>query len=161
LWSGEIEEASKFPIWEVIKWKSADQMRHLKRFILSESAKYQRLVPAANLLTPSRTGKPKSCLGWAYCARTVDRTFFMLYFEKECPPATLIGATGGAKYVARWFDPRIGKWIGKTGTVLTADAKGKITLPPFPDGAGKSNTDWALKLKLPIAPRPANCNMGG
>ena len=161
LWSGEVEDASKFPIWEVIKWQSADQMRHLKRFILSEGAGYQQLIPAADLLAPSRTGKPKSCLGWAYCARTADRKLFMIYFEKECPQATLGGATGGAKYAARWFDPRTGQWIGKTETPLAADAKGKITLPPFPNGAKKSKTDWALKLKLPLAPRQANCNMGG
>jgi len=161
LWSGEIEKASKFPIWEVIKWKSADQMRHIKRFILSEGAGYQQLIPAADLLMPSRTGKPKSCLGWAYCARTVDRKLFMLYFEKECPRAILGGATGCAKYAARWFDPCKGKWMGKAEMSLIADFDGKIVLPPFPGGAGKSKADWALKLKLPIAPRLTNCNMGG
>jgi hypothetical protein len=148
LWSGEIEEASKFPIWEVIKWKSADQMRHLKRFILSEGASYQQLIPAADLLTPSRTGKPKSCLGWAYCARTADRTLFMLYFEKECPPAALAGAQAGGKYTGRWFDPRTGKWLGKTETTMTADSGGKIILPSFPNATKNSKTDWALKLKL-------------
>jgi hypothetical protein len=160
LWSGEIEEASKFPIWDVIKWKSADQMRHLKQFVLSEGSGYQQLVPAADLLTPSRTGKPKSCLGWAYCARTDDRKLFMLYFEKECPQATVSGARTGGRYVARWFDPRTGKWIGKTGTALIASADGRIILPPFPDRSKKSRTDWALKLTLPAAPNPVTRNTG-
>jgi len=148
LWSGEIEEASKFPIWEVIKWKSADQMRHMKRFILSEGSGYQQLIPAADLLTPGRTGKPKSCLGWAYCARTADRKLFMLYFENECPPAALAGAQAGGKYTGRWFDPRTGKWLGKTETTMTADSGGKIILPSFPNATKNSKTDWALKLKL-------------
>ena len=149
LWSGEVEAASKFPIWKVIKWKSADQMRHLKSFILSEGAKYQQLVPSVNLLKPARAGKPKSCLGWSYCARSADRKLFMLYFEKECPQATVTGATGGAKYAARWFAPSTGKWIDKKATTLTADAQGKITIPPFPGRTETSKADWALKLKLP------------
>ncbi len=41
MWSGEIEEASDYRIWEVIKWESADQMRHLKAFVLSEGDRYQ------------------------------------------------------------------------------------------------------------------------
>jgi hypothetical protein len=161
LWSGEIEDASKFPIWEVIKWKSADQMRHLKRFVLSEGASYQQLTPSVDLLKPSRTGKPKSCLGWSYCSRTGDRKLFMLYFEQQCPQAVLTGATVNAKYTARWFDPRTGKWVGKTDATLTADSGGRITLPPFPGGAKIARTDWAMKLKLVVAPSQVNCNMGG
>ena len=64
----------------------------------------------------------------------------------------LAGAKAGGKYSARWFDSRTGKWVGKAATPLTADAKGKITLPPFPGGAKNAKTDWALKLKLPPKP---------
>jgi len=146
MWSGEVELASKLPIWEVIKWPSADQMRHLKQFILSEGAKYQQLIPAADLVSPGRTGKTKSCLGWAYCARTADRSLFMVYFEKDCPKATLSGAKPSGKYRMRWYDTRTGKWVGKKAAVLTADTKGKITLDPFPGGSDKSRADWAAKL---------------
>ena len=152
MWSGEVELPSKFPIWEVIKWQSADQMRHLKQFVLSDGAKYQKLVPSADLVSPGRTGKAKSCLGWAFCARTADRSLFMLYFEKDCPKATLFGLRPGAKYSARWYDTRTGTWVGKADMPRTADARGKVAIGPFPDGADKSKTDWALKLTLTGAP---------
>ena len=148
LWSGEIEPASKYPIWEVIQWPSADQMRHLKRFVLSEGAKYQQLVPQAELLSPGRTGKPKSCLGWAYCARTEGKDLFLLYFEKDCPRAELSGAAPGKAYDAQWFNPRTGQWTQATGSPLPADAGGQIALPKFPGGKDASANDWALKLRL-------------
>jgi len=148
LWSGEIEPASKYPIWEVIQWPSADQMRHLKRFVLSEGAKYQQLVPQAELLSPGRTGKPKSCLGWAYCARTEGKDLFLLYFEKDCPRAELSGAAPGKAYDAQWFNPRTGQWTQAAGSPLPADAGGQIALPKFPGGKDASTNDWALKLRL-------------
>ena len=148
LWSGEIEPASKYPIWEVIQWPSADQMRHLKRFVLSEGAKYQQLVPQAELLSPGRTGKPKSCLGWAYCARTEGKDLFLLYFEKDCPRAELSGAAPGKAYDAQWFNPRTGQWTQAAGSPLPADAGGQIALPKFPGGKDASANDWALKLRL-------------
>ena len=144
LWSGEVEDASPTPIWEVIKWGSADQMRHLAGFVLSVGRYYTRLVPSAELVTPGRSGKEKSCLGWAYCARTPGKEYFLLYFEKDCPKAVVSGALPGVKYTVRWLDPRTGRWIVRR--VLEADADGKIALPDFPGGAPKSETDWALKL---------------
>jgi hypothetical protein len=146
MWSGEVEPASKYPIWEVAQWPSADQMRHLKRFVLSEGAKYQQLVPSAELLSPRRTGKPKSNLGWAYCACTEKRDLFLLYFEQACPRATLSGATPNARYAAQWFDPRTGQWTQAAGSPLTADARGRIQLPPFPGNTDPSADDWAMKL---------------
>ena len=144
MWSGEVEKASKYPIWEVIQWPSADQMRHLKRFVLSEGARYQQLVPSVELLSPRRTGKPKSNVGWAYCARTPDRELFLLYFEKACPKATLTGATPNGRYAARWFNPRTGEW--KPASEATADARGRLALPSFPGGRTTSANDWAMKL---------------
>ena len=146
MWSGEVESASKYPIWQVVQWRSADQMRHLKRFILSEGAKYRQLVPSVKLLTPRRAGKPKSCTGWAYCARTPDRSLLLLYFEKNCPQARLTGTRPGGRYALRWFDPRTGKWVAGAAATVAADARGRIPLPPFPGGAARSDDDWALKL---------------
>ncbi|MCH7558872.1 MAG: DUF4038 domain-containing protein [Planctomycetes bacterium] len=146
LWSGEIEDESPTPIWEVIKWRSADQMRHLRTFVLSEGRRYQNLVPSAEMVQPNRTGKEKSCLGWAYCARTAEKDLFLLYFEKDCPKASLSGALPRSKYKALWFNPRTGDWIG--AGVLIADSAGRITLPSFPDKSTRSNTDWGLKLTL-------------
>ncbi len=151
LWSGEVEAASKFPIWEVIQWPSADQMRHLKKFVLSEGMKYQGLVPSDGLVKPSRTGKPKSNTGWAYCAAAPDKSLFLLYFEKDCPAASLSGARAGAKYNARWFDPRRGEWLGEAAASISAGADGVIALPGFPGGESPCADDWALKLVLPAA----------
>jgi len=150
LWSGEIEAASSAPIWEVIKWESADQMRHLKTFVMSEGRRYQQLVPMPELLKPSRTGPDKSCLGWAYCARTAEKDMFLLYFEKDCPAATLDGAVAAGAYKATWFSPRTGKWID--AGVLAADGSGTISLPKFPGGAATSGIDWAMKLVLHQGP---------
>ena len=147
MWSGEVESASKDPIWKVIQWPSADQMRHLKRFVLSEGARYQQLVPQVELLSPRRTGKPKSNLGWAYCARTDDRGLFLLYFEKACPRAALSGAKPGAAYETQWFNPRTGQWRKATGSPLTAGRTGRIKLPSFPGGKDTSANDWAMKLR--------------
>jgi hypothetical protein len=98
------------------------------------------------LLDPYRAGKEKSCVGWAYCARTPDREFFLLYFEKECPRATLSGAKRSGRYAARWFNTRTARW--KSPIEVKANGHGRIALPPFPGEAEKSDTDWALKLTL-------------
>ncbi|UCG57604.1 MAG: DUF4038 domain-containing protein [Phycisphaerales bacterium] len=150
LWSGEVEDASPTPIWDVIEWESADQMRHLKSFVLSEGRRYQEIVPSVDLVQPNRSGEEKSCLGWAYCARTEDKRVFLLYFEKSCPNATVSGALRGNKYTASWFNPRTGGWID--ASALAADGAGVIILPDFPDGSGRSETDWALKLALGDTP---------
>jgi hypothetical protein len=81
MWGGNVEPSAEHPIWEALRWPSADQMRHLKTFVLSEGPKYQDLVPGVELLAPNRAGETKSCVGWAYCARTPARDLFLLYFE--------------------------------------------------------------------------------
>jgi len=146
LWSGEVEDASPAPIWEVIKWESADQMRHLRSFVMSEGRRYQQLVPRAELVEPGRAGEEKSCLGWAYCARTPKKDLFLLYFEKDCPQARLSGGLSGKKYKADWFNPRTGEWIG--AGVIGAGGDGEIALPKFPPNKSKSDIDWGLKLDL-------------
>ncbi|MGB2806430.1 MAG: DUF5060 domain-containing protein [Sedimentisphaerales bacterium] len=145
MWGGNVEDAAENHIWDVIKWQSAAQMQHLRTFVLSEGSRYQELIPSANLLSPNRSGKANSCIGWSYCLRAPEKDFFLLYFEKDCPVATLSGAKPNARYEARWFNPRTGKWLDKK--VLIADAKGKITLPNFPGDLARSETDWGLKLK--------------
>jgi hypothetical protein len=150
MWGGNVEDAAKNHIWDVIKWRSADQMRYLRTFILSEGSRYQNLVPSANLVMPSREGEAKSCVGWAYCARTDEKDLFLLYFEKDCPKAKLSGAISKGKYSARWFNPRIGIW--RYAGVLVADSAGVIDLPNFPGNFSKSHNDWAMKLKLAETP---------
>jgi len=144
LWPGNVEPAAEHKLWEAIRWPAGAHMQHLKTFVLSQGRRYQDLVPRVELLSPNKTGPKEGWTGWAYCARTDDRGLFMLYFEKDCPRATLSGARPSATYSARWFDPRMGEW--KNAGEVTADASGKIALPAFPDGAEKSTADWALLL---------------
>ncbi|UCD50251.1 MAG: DUF4038 domain-containing protein [Phycisphaerales bacterium] len=147
MWSGEVEKASKYPIWDVIQWPSADQMRHLRTFILSEGRRYQDLIPATDSVSPNQSSGPKTNVGWAYGARTPERDLFLLYFEKDCPPAALSAAVPAARYAARWFNPRMGDWVDAETGSLAADTEGKIKLPDFPGGGTLSLVDWALKLK--------------
>jgi len=144
LWSGEVEAASQYPVWDVLKWPSADQMRHLKKFILSEERRYQELEPATNAVSPNRSGKPNGLTGWAYAARTPARDMFLLYFEQDCPAATLSGVRPNSLYRATWFDPRTGQWRDAAPDSIKADGEGTLALPPFPDTPADS--DWALKL---------------
>jgi len=150
MWGGNVEDAAENHIWDVIKWRSADQMRYLRTFILSEGIKYRNLVPSENLLMPNRSGEAKSCIGWAYCVRTEEKDLFLLYFEKDCPKASLSGAISKGEYSARWFNPRIGIW--RDAGVLVADSAGIIDLPYFPGNYSKSRNDWAMKLKLAEKP---------
>jgi hypothetical protein len=146
VWSGEVEEASKYPMWRVFPWPSADQMRHLKTFILSEGPRYQDLIPCTDRISPNQSAGPKGVAGWAYGAATPEQDFLLLYFEKDCPRAAVAGAKANARYAARWFDPRNGEWI--PDSALVADTSGRIALPPFPNQTARSDRDWALKLTL-------------
>jgi len=146
MWGGNVEDAADNHIWDVIKWQSADQMQHLRTFILSEGSRYRELAPNVNLVSPNKSGKANSCIGWAYCAASPEKDLFLLYFEKNCPQATLSGALSGGKYKASWFNPRSGDWLD--AGVLTADGTGEIRLPNFPGNLTSSGTDWGLKLTL-------------
>jgi len=146
MWGGNVEKAAKNPIWDVIRWPSGDQMRHLRTFMLSEGRKYQDLVPSPGLVSPNKSGKADGYIGWAYCARTANRVFFLLYFEKDCPRATVSGLAANAHYRAEWFDPRAGRWQRVGSGRLVSDADGRVVLPRFPDDSEKSGNDWGLKL---------------
>jgi len=148
MWAGEVEDVKKNHIWDAIKWPSGDQMRHLRSFVLSEGRRYHDFVPLVNLVWPNKSGEAKGWTGWTYCSRTADKDFFLLYFEKDCPQATLSGAQSSGQYKASWFNPRVGEWLDADVENLIADSAGKIALPNFPDNATRSNTDWGLKLKL-------------
>lgn len=147
IWSGEVEDASKCPMWKVFLWPSGDQMRHLKAFILSEGRRYQDLAPCTDQISPNQSDRPKGATGWAYGAAAPERDLFLLYSEKGCPQAALAKAQRNARYLARWFNPRDGEWT-IVADPLIADASGRITLPPFLDQTAKSDVDWALKLTL-------------
>ncbi|MFZ5830709.1 MAG: DUF4038 domain-containing protein, partial [Planctomycetota bacterium] len=146
LWGGNVEKEAENHIWDAIQWPSGDQMQHMGAFILSEGAKYQQLKPCREALSPHDSGPPKKNIGWAYAGRTADASLLLIYFEKDCPRATLSGLTAGASYKAQWFDPRAGEWLAAGDGLLEADTQGAAKLPPFPGSEETSNTDWALKL---------------
>jgi hypothetical protein len=153
LWAGDVEDAAEHRIWDALQWPAGAQMQHLRTFVMSEGRKYQDLIPSADVISPNKTGKEDGYLGWAYCARTPDKNLFFLYFEKDCPKATISGAIPNTAYIGRWFNPRSGEWSDTGSGRLTADAEGKMSLPDFPDGSGLSKNDWGLKLLATPAPR--------
>jgi hypothetical protein len=141
LWGGDVEEAAPHTIWDALMWESGAQMEHLRTFVWSEGARFQELVPLADLISPNKTHEIKGNRGWAYCARTPERDLFMLYYEADCPVGTLRGALYQAQYAAQWFNPRTGEWID-AGTLRSTDLC-EIALPALP-----GERDWALKLTL-------------
>jgi hypothetical protein len=141
IWGADIEEGSSPFMWEAFQWNSANQMKHLRTFAVSEGRRYEDLVPDANLVSPNKTSVVRGYVGWAYCARTVARDFFLAYFEKGCPNKSVIrGALPTTAYEAGWFNPRDGNWSAAGS--LKADVWGRIELPSFP-----SDADWGLKLR--------------
>ena len=142
LWSGDIEPQAKFNMWDALKWQGSAHMQYLRDFVMSEGRRYQALVPEANLLYPNQTHEATGNRGWAYCARTPERDLFMLYFEADCPQATVRGALFERTYTALWFNPRTGEWT-EAGD-LTSNPRCEIALPPLPS----SEDDWGLKLVL-------------
>ncbi len=145
MWGGNVEEEAEHHIWDALKWPSADQMRHLGTFILSEGRCYQDLIPATELLSSNKSGDAKGYTGWAYCACSESKDLAMLYFEKGCPSAKLSGLRNNTEYRAQWFNPSNGSWMA--AHTLKADAKGVIVIGRFPGNEKKTATDWALKLK--------------
>ena len=144
IWGADTEPGSSPLMWEAFQWNSANMMQHLPAFAFCEGRRYQELVPDANLVSPNSTAQTKSYAGWAYCARTPAKDFFLAYFEKGCPNKSLVrGARPAGNYRAEWFDPRTGKWSPAADGALKANAWGWITRPDFP-----SDNDWGLKLKL-------------
>ena len=142
IWGADIEPGSSPFMWEAFQWNSANQMKHLPAFAFSEGSRYQQLVPDANLISPHATSQTKAYVGWAYCARTPAKDFFLVYFEKDCPPRTTIrGALPNGTYRADWFDPRTGEWSKAGSGRLNSNGWGWITLPEFP-----GDHDWGLRL---------------
>lgn len=139
IWGADIEPAAPTKMWDAFEWISGAQMRFLRDFAFSIGARYQELVPDADLLSPHENYDLKAYAGWAYCARTPDKKIFLAYFEKDAPRAQLRGALLNAVYKADWFDPRTGDW--QPAGSLHSGVTGLIDLPAAP-----SDADWALRL---------------
>jgi len=110
IWGADIEDAAPTKMWDAFQWRSAGQMQHLRTFAFSIGKRYQELAPDADLVSPNKTPVVRGYEGWAYCARTPDKSIFLAYFEKGCPRSQIRGARLNTAYRAEWFDPRSGKW---------------------------------------------------
>ena len=142
IWGADIEPAAPTKMWDAFQWRSGAEVQHLRTFAFSLGKRYQELVPLADLISPNKNANLLSYDGWAYCARTPDKQFFLAYFEHGCPKAQLRGAKLNSVYRAQWFNPRDGTWSDVPGNGrLRSNKIGVIGLPDFP-----AATDWGLKL---------------
>lgn len=135
-------------IWTALRYESGAQMQHLKKFVLSEGAKYQELKLASEDLHPRSI--PEALAdgldGWSFLMRTRAKDFALAYFEHKAVRAELRGFLPNRTYRWLWFDPRTGEWSAPM-TVKT-NARGAITAPPFPHGSQQAMLDVAVKILL-------------
>lgn len=142
IWQSDIEDASVYKMWDSFQWRSGAEIQHVRTFATVRGQRYLELEPESELVMPNKTGPDFSYYGWAYCARTPDKSLFMVYFEKDAPlEAALRGVTPAGRYVPTWFDPRKGKW-GEPGEPVTVAISYVLTLPKRPD-----ERDWGLMLE--------------
>jgi hypothetical protein len=142
LWGGDIETGARYRMWEALGFRSGEQVQYLQKFANVLGPRYQDLIPDAELVTPNKAGFYLDYRGWAFCARTVEKDLLLLYFEKECPPATVRGLPPDRSYTLEWFDPLTGKWNQGTRTMtVKTDTVGRLALPRYP-----SDHDWGLCL---------------
>ncbi len=139
-------EGARPHIWTAFKYESANYMKHLNTFVLSEGNKFQYLQLAREDVNPNKAaGSPPAGLdGWSYMMRTPEKDFALLYFENQSVLPELNNFKPGAEYYFQWFDTIAGEWKNKS--VIKADEKGIITLPEFPGGEKISSRDWAGKI---------------
>ena len=142
IWGADIEPSAPTHMWDAFQWSSGAQVQHLRTFAFSIGQRYQELVPDAELVMPSRTPETLSYAGWAYAARTADKTIFLAYFEPGASKAQIRGAKLNGIYRAQWFDTRNGTWRDVGDGKVISNKIGIIRLPDFPD-----SRDWGLKLE--------------
>ena len=134
-------------VWDAMKYESANYMKHLSNFILSEGDNYQDLEPLQGDIVPRKApGSFEDGLdGWSYMMRNRAKDLALLYFENRSVIPTLKGFIPRTSYSLIWFDPLKGEW-GKP-VKITTDDQGSIIITSFPDSENISVTDWALKIK--------------
>jgi hypothetical protein len=133
-------------IWDAMKYESANYMKYLGNFILSEGEKYQLLEPATNDIIPAKRNDSfaDGLDGWSFMMRTPAKDFALLYFEFHSEKPVLNGFNPDKKYSLLWFNPLNGEW--NKPVILKTDEAGKLIIPSFPDSSNPSASDWALKI---------------
>jgi len=132
--------------WQALRYKSGGYMQWLSKFLLSEGPRYRDLRLASDDLAPRKTegSKENGLDGWAFLMRTKEKDFGLLYFENQTRRARTSGWNPNASYRFTWYNPRTGEW--QAASMLTADAKGEMQLPPFPGAADTADADWAAQM---------------
>ena len=133
-------------IWTALKYQSGSQMQYLKKFVLSEGARYQQLQLASSDVSTRRTqnASDTGLDGWSFLMRTEDKSFALAYFENKAQSAQLSNFKPKTRYDWIWFDPRTGDW--SKPVAVTTDAQGAITTPPFPASGHQATLDVAAKI---------------
>lgn len=141
-------EGARPHIWEAFKYESANFMKHLETFMLSEEEAYQNLKLARQDLHPNKAkDAPYNGLdGWSYMMRNEEASLAMLYFEIESVLPQMHGFQPNTSYHLQWFDTMTGEWSEKIS--LRSDKDGVIKPESFPGGELKSSRDWAAKINL-------------
>jgi hypothetical protein len=132
--------------WDALKYESANFMRHLREFLLSEGRDYQDLELAHQDVQPNKApNAPEDGLdGWAYMMRTPDKHLAFLYVENESVLPNLSNFKPGSHYSFQWFNPVTGEW--KEEVMIKTDNNGMLRTPDFPDRGNRSFSDWAAKI---------------
>jgi len=126
--------------WTALNYKAGAEMQYLRRFVLSEGARYQALELATQDIASRHGTDPadKGLDGWTYLMRTPDRAFALAYFEHGARRTSFARFAPGAAYRWTWYDPRTGAWARPL--TVHADAAGTLATPSLPgaeDAAAK------------------------
>lgn len=144
IWGGDIENDAKYKMWESIQFKSGAMVGHLRKFAGLKGTRYHDLVPEHEMIIPNKSGDHIGFRGWAFCARTEEKDFALLYFEKDCAPAMVRALQPNRQYMINWFDPRSGEWLNmENPEIIETDQTGRVELPDYP-----TNNDWGLCLSI-------------
>jgi hypothetical protein len=144
LWGAEISPNARYKMWEAITFDSGKKVPYLLNFVMCQGARYQKLRPMQEMVTPNKSGIDKGYTQWAYCATTLQKDFLLLYFEADCPRAYVRSVHHDAVYSFQWFNPRTGEWLySDEEQIVVSDQMCRVELPEYP-GEG----DWGLCLLL-------------
>ena len=139
-------EGARPHIWDAMKYESANYMKHLESFILSEGAKYQELEPSNKNIHPQKApnSMDMGLDGWSYMMYTADKTLALLYFENNAVLPELSGFKPTTEYSFQWYDPITGNW--KEKRIIKSNKNGRLQLPNFPNKGHIKMRDWAAKI---------------
>jgi hypothetical protein len=139
-------EGARPHIWDTMKYESANYMKHLESFILSEGAKYQELEPSNKNIHPQKApnSMDMGLDGWSYMMYTADKTLALLYFENNAVLPELSGFKPTTEYSFQWYDPITGNW--KEKKIIKSNKNGRLQLPNFPNKGHIKMRDWAAKI---------------